>query len=111
MKMSTQSVLAVATVFSMIPGGLLNDTRCTQGLDGQQLAQGSAHLHRRLKRGWLWKQLFVPEEDPTPRVIGQVLLQDWVPSMSFTQHFTLKMHVFLLAFEISTLSPKSNLSV
>ncbi|XP_077480826.1 cadherin-7 [Stigmatopora argus] len=27
---------------------------------------------RRQKRGWLWKQLFVPEEDPTPRVIGQL---------------------------------------
>ncbi|KAK1884843.1 Cadherin-7 [Dissostichus eleginoides] len=23
-------------------------------------------------RGWIWKQLFVPEEDPTPRVIGQL---------------------------------------
>ncbi|XP_056155107.1 cadherin-7 isoform X2 [Lampris incognitus] len=44
----------------------------SQGLEAQQLAQGSTHLHRRLKRGWIWKQLFVPEEDPTPRVIGQL---------------------------------------
>ncbi|XP_072234774.1 cadherin-18 [Leuresthes tenuis] len=71
-KMSTPSVLAVVTVFSMIPGGVLSDTRATQGLEAQQLAQGSTILHRRLKRGWIWKQLFVPEEDPTPRVIGQL---------------------------------------
>ncbi|XP_029979830.1 cadherin-7 [Sphaeramia orbicularis] len=71
-KMSTPSVLAMVTVFSMIPGGVLSDMRGTQGLEAQQLAQGSTHLHRRLKRGWIWKQLFVPEEDPTPRVIGQL---------------------------------------
>lgn len=74
-KMSMQSVLAMVTVFSMIPGGVLSDIKRTQGLEAQQLAQGSSHLHRRLKRGWIWKQLFVPEEDPTPRVIGQVPLQ------------------------------------
>uniref|UniRef100_A0A8C9Y8Y8 Cadherin domain-containing protein n=1 Tax=Sander lucioperca TaxID=283035 RepID=A0A8C9Y8Y8_SANLU len=66
------SVLAMVTVFSMIPGGVLSDMRGTQGLEAQQLAQGSTQLHRRLKRGWIWKQLFVPEEDPTPRVIGQL---------------------------------------
>ena len=74
-KMSMPSVLAMVTVFSMIPGGVLSDMRGTQGLEAQQLAQGSTQLHRRLKRGWIWKQLFVPEEDPTPRVIGQVPLQ------------------------------------
>ncbi|XP_076014282.1 cadherin-7 [Genypterus blacodes] len=72
LKMSTPSVLAVVTVFSMIPGGVLSDIRGAQGLEAQQLAQGSTHLPRRLKRGWIWKQLFVPEEDPTPRVIGQL---------------------------------------
>ncbi|KAM3592986.1 uncharacterized protein V6R79_003245 [Siganus canaliculatus] len=71
-KMSIQSVLAVVTAFSVIPGGVLSDMRGTQGLEAQQLAQGSTHLQRRLKRGWIWKQLFVPEEDPTPRVIGQL---------------------------------------
>ncbi|XP_071381959.1 cadherin-7 [Centroberyx affinis] len=71
-RMSTSSVLAMVTAFSMIPGWVLSDMRGTQGLDAQQLAQGSTHLHRRLKRGWIWKQLFVPEEDPTPRVIGQL---------------------------------------
>ncbi|XP_032359298.1 cadherin-7 isoform X1 [Etheostoma spectabile] len=71
-KMSMPSVLAMVTVFSMIPGGVLSDMRGTQGLEAQQLAQGSTQMHRRLKRGWIWKQLFVPEEDPTPRVIGQL---------------------------------------
>lgn len=71
-KTSMQSVLAMVMVFSMIPGGVLSDIKGTQGLDAQQLAQGSSHLHHRLKRGWIWKQLFVPEEDPTPRVIGKV---------------------------------------
>uniref|UniRef100_A0A3B3ZSE0 Cadherin domain-containing protein n=1 Tax=Periophthalmus magnuspinnatus TaxID=409849 RepID=A0A3B3ZSE0_9GOBI len=41
-------------------------------LDGTRLTRGDTHVHRRLKRGWIWKQLFVPEEDPTPRVIGQL---------------------------------------
>ncbi|KAI3355390.1 hypothetical protein L3Q82_018232 [Scortum barcoo] len=71
-KMRMPSVLAMVTVFSMIPGGVLSDMRGTQGLEAQQLAQGSTHLHRRLKRGWIWKQLLVPEEDPTPRIIGQL---------------------------------------
>ena len=74
--MSMPSVLAMAAAFSMIPGGVLSDMRGTRGLEAQQLAQGSTHLHRRLKRGWIWEQLFVPEEDPTPRVIGQVPL--WI---------------------------------
>ncbi|XP_034562463.1 cadherin-7 [Notolabrus celidotus] len=71
-KMSVPSVLAMVTVFSMIPGGVPSDIRGTKGLEAQQMAQGSTHLHRRLKRGWIWKQLFVPEEDPTLQVIGQL---------------------------------------
>ncbi|XP_028290382.1 cadherin-7 isoform X2 [Gouania willdenowi] len=51
---------------------MLNESRSTKGLEAQHLALGSTYLHRRLKRGWIWKQLFVPEEDPTPRVIGQL---------------------------------------
>lgn len=78
-KMSMPSVLAMVMVFSMIPGGVLSDMRDTRGLEAQQLAQGATHLHRRLKRAWIWKQLFVLEEDPTPRVIGQVPLQTECP--------------------------------
>lgn len=84
-KTSMASVLAIAAVLSMLPGGLLSDMRGTQGLEIQQLAQGSTQLHRRLKRGWIWKQLFVPEEDPTPRVIGQVPAQiECLPRPSYT---------------------------
>ncbi|XP_037312264.2 cadherin-7 isoform X1 [Pungitius pungitius] len=71
-KMSMPSVLAVVAVFAVMPGGALSDMRGARGPEAQQLAQGSAPLHRRSKRGWIWKQLFVPEEDPTPRVIGQL---------------------------------------
>ncbi|MED6274307.1 Cadherin-18, partial [Characodon lateralis] len=71
-KMSTLRVLALVTVFSMVPGGFLSDIRDTQGLESQQLAQGSTVLHHRQKRGWIWKQLFVQEEDPTSRIVGQV---------------------------------------
>nr|XP_020473174.1 cadherin-7-like isoform X4 [Monopterus albus] len=72
LQMSTLSVLATVMVFAMFPGGVLSDMRDTQDLEAQQLAQASTHPHHRLKRGWIWKQLFVPEEDPTPRVIGQL---------------------------------------
>ncbi|KAK7881125.1 hypothetical protein WMY93_029534 [Mugilogobius chulae] len=54
-------------------GALLGDAGCSRGvLDRQRLTRGDTQAHRRLKRGWIWKQLFVPEEDPTPRVIGQL---------------------------------------
>ncbi|XP_034022709.1 cadherin-20 isoform X2 [Thalassophryne amazonica] len=72
-KMTMHIVLAVVTVvFSMIPGGVLSDMRCTVADKVQPLPQGLPHLHRRLKRGWIWKQLIVPEEDPVLRVIGQL---------------------------------------
>lgn len=90
--MSTPGVLAVVTFFSMIPGGVLSDMRCTQGLEAQHFAQGSTHLHRRLKRDWIWKQLFVSEEDPTPRVIGQVPLH--IEFSPCPWYFTLKFLVF-----------------
>ncbi|KAM8731787.1 cadherin-7 [Acanthopagrus schlegelii] len=67
-KMSMPSVLAMVTAFSMIPGGVLSGT---QGLEAQQMAQGSTHLHRRLKRGWIWKQFLVLEE-ASPHFIGKL---------------------------------------
>lgn len=74
LKMSHLSVFVVVTVFSMIPAGLLSIIRDPQDLEGQHLAQRTSLLPHRLKRGWIWKELFVPEEDPTSRVIGQVKL-------------------------------------
>lgn len=76
-KISRLSFVSVMTAFSLIPAGLLSDMNIDpQNLDGQQLAHRSTFLHHRLKRGWIWKELFVPEEDPTSRVIGQVKLQN-----------------------------------
>lgn len=63
-----KAYLAAVLCLSLIPGGLLGGGV----LDRQRLTRGAAHVHKRLKRGWIWKQLFVPEEDPTPRVIGQL---------------------------------------
>ncbi|XP_068160199.1 cadherin-20 isoform X2 [Antennarius striatus] len=71
-KRCIQSVWAMIMVLSMIPGGVLSDMKGAQGLEAQQSPQRSSNLHRRLRRGWIWKQVFVPEEDPTPRVIGQL---------------------------------------
>ncbi|KAF7214512.1 cadherin-8-like [Nothobranchius furzeri] len=70
-KMSYLSVLAVMMVFSRVSGGLLSHTSHPHSLNSQQSGQRSLLLHR-LRRGWIWKELFVPEEDPTPRVIGQL---------------------------------------
>ncbi|XP_054622012.1 cadherin-7 [Dunckerocampus dactyliophorus] len=61
------SVLAAMMLLAV-----LSHTNSAKDLEAPQLAPGSTHQHHRLKRGWIWKQLFVPEEDPTPRVIGQL---------------------------------------
>ncbi|XP_055086073.1 cadherin-7-like [Periophthalmus magnuspinnatus] len=72
-KRAFTAYLAVVLLLSLVPGGFLGDAGCSRGvLDGTRLTRGDTHVHRRLKRGWIWKQLFVPEEDPTPRVIGQL---------------------------------------
>nr|XP_061809769.1 cadherin-7-like [Nerophis lumbriciformis] len=65
-----RSVLAALTLLALL--SLTNGI--AEGPEAPRPAPGlwSAGQHRRLKRGWLWKQLFVPEEDPTPRVIGQL---------------------------------------
>uniref|UniRef100_A0A8C7Z043 Cadherin-12 n=1 Tax=Oryzias sinensis TaxID=183150 RepID=A0A8C7Z043_9TELE len=71
-KMATSKVLAIVTVFSIIPGGILSDIKGPRGLETQHLAQKSTYPQRRLKRSWIWTQLFVPEEDPSLGVIGQI---------------------------------------
>ncbi|XP_056869036.1 cadherin-7 isoform X2 [Takifugu flavidus] len=59
-------IFATLALFSAIPGAAMSDPNAPEP------APGSSQPHRRLKRGWIWKQLFVPEEDPTPQVIGQL---------------------------------------
>ncbi|XP_024136185.1 cadherin-7 isoform X2 [Oryzias melastigma] len=71
-EMATSRVLAIVTIFSMIPGGIPSDVKGSRGLETQHLAQKSSYPQRRLKRSWIWTQLFVPEEDPSLGVIGQI---------------------------------------
>ncbi|XP_061613657.1 cadherin-7 isoform X1 [Phyllopteryx taeniolatus] len=65
-----RSVLAALTLLAL----LSHTNGIAEGPEAARLAPGprAAGQHRRLKRGWIWKQLFVPEEDPTLRVIGQL---------------------------------------
>lgn len=40
---------------------------------GSELRLPAEDIHGfRVKRGWIWNQLLVEEEDPTPKIIGQV---------------------------------------
>ncbi|TNM96497.1 hypothetical protein fugu_016158 [Takifugu bimaculatus] len=61
-------IFATLALFSAIPGAAMSDPNAPE----RPPAPGSSQPHRRVKRGWIWKQLFVPEEDPTPQVIGQL---------------------------------------
>nr|XP_023656066.1 cadherin-7-like isoform X1 [Paramormyrops kingsleyae]XP_023656067.1 cadherin-7-like isoform X1 [Paramormyrops kingsleyae]XP_023656068.1 cadherin-7-like isoform X1 [Paramormyrops kingsleyae] len=55
-------------------------TRCSTAEDVQMAKQHrdpcvaeEEHVsYRRFRRGWIWKQLLVQEEDPNPRMIGQI---------------------------------------
>lgn len=63
---------ALALLLALLPGSAESQIKHTLDLEGQQLARGSSQPHQRLKRGWVWKPLFVLEEDPVPKIIGQV---------------------------------------
>ncbi|KAM9774903.1 cadherin-7 isoform 1-T2 [Syngnathus typhle] len=63
-----RSVLAALTLLSL----LSHMDGIDQGPQGPRSGPDSFGRHRRHKRGWIWKQMFVSEEDPTPRVIGQL---------------------------------------
>lgn len=65
-------VAALVLLLALVPGRVGSESRHAGGLEGQQPARGASQLQRRLKRGWVWKPLFVLEEDPVPRTIGQV---------------------------------------
>lgn len=73
------SLLAALALFCLIPGAAPSQSQ-SQRPRPRPAPESS---HRRLRRGWIWKQLFVPEEDPTPQVIGQVAPQvKWPPHPS-----------------------------
>ncbi|XP_061660703.1 cadherin-7 isoform X2 [Syngnathoides biaculeatus] len=65
-----RSLLAALTLLAL----LSHSDGIAEGQETARLAPDprAAGQHRRLKRGWIWKQLFVPEEDPILRVIGQL---------------------------------------
>lgn len=63
---------ALVLLLALVPGRVGGEIKHTRGLEGQQLARGSSQPHQRPKRGWVWKPLFILEEDPVPQIIGQV---------------------------------------
>uniref|UniRef100_A0A4W5MF52 Cadherin-12 n=1 Tax=Hucho hucho TaxID=62062 RepID=A0A4W5MF52_9TELE len=68
-------LLDLVIILSLTSCCMLSEATAPHSLEfNHQLGQGSptTALHQRLRRGWIWKQLFVPEEDPTPSVIGQL---------------------------------------
>ncbi|XP_056099239.1 cadherin-7 isoform X2 [Rhinichthys klamathensis goyatoka] len=70
--MDNCSVLHVLLMIFIIPGWLGGDpiiSRKQQEIRSSKASRGS---HLRVRRGWIWSQIFVEEEDPTPRKIGQL---------------------------------------
>ncbi|KAL6462568.1 hypothetical protein MHYP_G00289900 [Metynnis hypsauchen] len=67
------SVLPMVIMISIMPGLLGSDMRVSrqEPRDSQQL-EALGGSRPRAKRDWIWKQLFVEEEDPTPKIIGQL---------------------------------------
>ncbi|KAK2815047.1 hypothetical protein Q7C36_023313 [Tachysurus vachellii] len=58
-------------MISFIPGSVGSDQRLSrQRLSDSQRTED--HRGFRVKRGWIWNQLSVEEEDPTPKIIGQL---------------------------------------
>ncbi|XP_012988613.2 cadherin-7 isoform X2 [Esox lucius] len=73
--MRCPGILALAIILSMTQCCVLSESRSPHGLKSNpQLGEGSitTALHRRFRRTWVWEPMLVPEEDPTPRVIGQL---------------------------------------
>ncbi|XP_062841408.1 cadherin-7 [Trichomycterus rosablanca] len=64
-------VLPMVIVMSCMSGLVWSEPRLSrQELNNSQLTKN--HHGSRVRRGWIWKQLFVEEEDPTPKIIGQL---------------------------------------
>lgn len=63
---------ALVLLLALIPGSIGSQIKHGRGLEAKQPPLGSSQPHQRLKRGWIWKPLFVLEEDLAPKIIGQV---------------------------------------
>ncbi|KAJ8010035.1 hypothetical protein DPEC_G00070800, partial [Dallia pectoralis] len=74
-KMRWPGILVLIIILSIMRCCVLSETRSPHSLESNpQLGQMSitTALHRRFRRTWNWEPMFVPEEDPNPRVIGQL---------------------------------------
>ena len=63
-------VLPMVIMISIMPGLVGSELRVSR--EGQQ-TDGLRGSRPRAKRDWIWRQVFVEEEDPTLKVIGQVI--------------------------------------
>ncbi|XP_067291203.1 cadherin-20 isoform X2 [Pseudorasbora parva] len=81
--MDNCSVLHVLLMIIM-PGWLGGDLIISGKQHEIHSSKASRGSHLRVRRGWIWSQIFVEEEDPTPRKIGQL------KSDSDTGDFTIK---------------------
>lgn len=97
------SLLAALALFCLIPGAAPSQSRRPR--------PAPESSHRRLRRGWIWKQLFVPEEDPTPQVIGQVAPQvEWPPHPS-SPVFLLPVFKTAIPFQLRSDSDRGESSI
>ncbi|XP_058232806.1 cadherin-7 isoform X2 [Hemibagrus wyckioides] len=84
--MSGCSVFLLIIMITFIPGYVGTKLRLSrQGLSDCQLTEGLRGF--RVKRGWIWNQLLVEEEDPTPKIIGQ--LKSTYDTGDFAIHYIL----------------------
>ncbi|KAG7488683.1 hypothetical protein MATL_G00037750 [Megalops atlanticus] len=71
--MNCSALFPTLIVFLMMSFCVTNKAQAgRQSLRLHELNEKLQVSQRRLKRGWIWKQLFAPEEDPTPRTIGKL---------------------------------------
>ncbi|XP_041924547.1 cadherin-7 isoform X1 [Alosa sapidissima] len=67
------AVLPMVIITFMLPGYVLADRGAPNSVYILQSTTSQLAPHPRLKRGWIWNELFVEEEDPILRVIGKLI--------------------------------------
>ena len=73
------AVLPVVVIASLLRSYVLADRGAPNSVYILQSTTSHLAPHPRLKRGWVWNELFVEEEDPILRVIGKVLYSPSIP--------------------------------
>ncbi|XP_041103123.1 cadherin-7-like isoform X1 [Polyodon spathula] len=75
--MNCYAWLPILIAFSVLRHCFPKETNSRKHLQIKKLSQQEQHVpHRRIRRGWKWNQLFVPEEDPGPLCVGQLKSDD-----------------------------------